>query len=409
MKVLLINPSSKFLIDENVFPSLGLLYLSSYLKQAGYTDISILDLNGKQELPDTIEADVVGFYSNTPQYPEVIRLKNEIQRRNKINYAIYVVGGPHVSGKPDDAVPYFDYVVVGEGEKVFLDIVKCVENHRVLKPQVIKYDYIKDINEIPFPDRDLINVKGYEYLINGRLATTLITSRGCPYGCTFCANSAWGKTLRLRSPENIIEEIKLLMDKYEYRAFMFFDDTMTVNKKRMGTLCAMLKELDIIYRCFIRSDTVDIGILTKMKESGCVEVGLGIESGSQRILDIVEKGELVEQHMKAIEMCKKVGIRVKGFFILGLPGENKESIEQTINFLKESNVDDFDMTIFTPYPGSKIYKEKEKYDIDFSMNYENSWYKGKPGSYKSSVSTSSVSADEIVKIRDKIEKDFKGE
>lgn len=402
MKVLLVDPPSKFLIDEEVFPTLGLLYLSAYLKKFGYDNISLLDLHSNREIPNSLDADVVGFYSNTPQFPDVLKLKEKIKLVNKNKSAVYVIGGPHVSAKPEDATPYFDHVVCGEGERVFLDI---VENKATDK--TLRYEYMKDIDSVPFPDRDLIDIAGYKYYINGRLAATVVSSRGCPFRCAFCANNAWGKTLRLRSPENIFEEVKLLRDKYGYKAIMFFDDTITVNKKRMYALCDRLKELDIIYRCFIRSDTVDYNILTKMKDSGCVEVGIGIESGSQRILDIVDKGEKVEQHMRAIKMCKDVGIRVKGFLIIGLPGENKESVNETISFLRENKLDDFDMTIFTPYPGSKIYNNKENYDIGFNVNYEDYWYKGKPGCYKSSVFTSTISSDEIVKLRDYIEKEFK--
>ncbi len=123
MEILLVNPPSEFLVDDNVFPTLGLLYLAAYLKQNGYSDISLLDLNGKQEIPKAIDAHVVGFYSTTPQFPAVIRLKEKLKKINKVKSAVYVIGGPHVSGVPRDALLHFDYVVAGEGERVFLDIV----------------------------------------------------------------------------------------------------------------------------------------------------------------------------------------------------------------------------------------------------------------------------------------------
>ena len=407
MKILLINPPSKFLIDDNVFPTLGLLYLAAYLKRAGYKDISLLDLNGGHAMPDVMDADVVGFYSNTPQFPMAVSLRDELAKINKNKKAIYVIGGPHVSGRPQDSEGHFDYTVVGEGERAFLDIADTYSRGERLKDKVLKYSYMKDLDSIPFPDRELVDIKSYQYLIKGQPATTVITSRGCPYGCAFCANNAWGKTLRMRSPENIIEELKLLIKKYGYKAFMFFDDTMTVNRKRMEKLCSMIKELGIIYRCFIRSDTVDKDILAKMKDSGCVEVGVGMESGSQRILDIVDKGETVEQNMKAVKWCQELGISVKGFFVVGFPGEDKESVRETIEFIEESKVDDLDVTIFTPYPGSKIYVNKKKYDVSFHDNYAESWYKGKPDAYKSMVATSHLTAEEIAEIRNSIEKRFK--
>jgi len=407
MRILLVSPPSKFLIDDNVFPTLGLLYIGAYLKNAGYGDVSVLDLNGRHDIPETLEADIIGFYSNTPQFPAVVELKKELEAINKKRNAAYVIGGPHVSGKPNDAEPYFDYIVLGEGERAFLDIVKGIDSGKRPPNKIIKYEYMKDLDAIHFPNRDLVDIKSYKYLIDGELATTLISSRGCPFGCAFCANNAWGKTLRLRSPENVIEEIKLLMRNYGYRAFMFFDDTMTIHKKRMEKLCDMLKKLNIIYRCFIRADTVDKDILAKMKESGCVEVGMGMESGSQRILNIVNKGQTTGQNMKVVKWCKAVGLRVKGFFVFGFPGENRESVRETIDFIEESGVDDLDVTVFTPYPGSKIYEQKEKYDIQFEGTYEDCWYKGKPGFYKSMVSTSGLGSAEIAKIREKIEQRFK--
>ena len=175
----------------------------------------------------------------------------------------------------------------------------------------------------------------------------------------------------------------------------------------MAEICDLLKGLDIIYRCFIRSDTVDRSILEKMHSSGCVEVGMGVESGSQRILDMVRKGETVEQSMKVIKLCHELGIRVKAFFIIGLPGENKESIRETMKFLEEVDLDDLDITIYIPYPGSHIYKDREKFDIRFTDDYEHAWYKGKPGAYKPIVSTSSFSSEEIGKIRDELEVKYK--
>ncbi len=408
MKILLVNPPSPFLINEKVFPSLGLLYLSAYLKKNGYNDISLIDMNDEKPLSDTIDADIVGFYSNTPQYPCAVKLLDDVKKLNRAKEPLYVIGGPHVSGRPDDGLHSFDIAVLGEGERAFLDIVKRREGSRASQEErVVRREYISEIDSLPFPDRDIIDIKSYKYYLDGRLTTTVITSQGCPFGCKFCANNAWGKSLRMRSPRNVYYEIKLLKERYGYGSFMFFDDTMTVDKKRMSAICDLLKELDIIYRCFIRSDTVDSALLAKMRSSGCREVGVGIESGSQRILKIVNKGESVKKNMEAVKLCHKAGIRVKGFFIIGLPGEDRDSIKETMDFIEEAGLDDIDVTLYTPYPGSYIYSHKKEFDIDFTDDYEHAWFKGRPGRYKSLVSTSAFSAEEIRGLRDLIESRYK--
>lgn len=407
MKILLINPPSPFLIDDAVFPSLGLLYLSAYLKNNGFADVEILDLDGGKPLPTKIDKDIIGFYSNTPQFPSVMWLFEHFNNINTNKKAIYIIGGPHVSGKPEDAFNVFDAIVVGEGERAILEIIKLYSAGHRFKHDVIKQHYIENIDEISFPDRDAIDLKRYHYYLNEKLTTTIITSRGCPFACKFCANNVWGKTLRFRSPHNVVEEIKLLISKYEYRSFMFFDDTMTVNKKRMAEICKGLEDLDIVYRCFIRSDTVDREILQKMRSSGCIEVGMGIESGSQRILNIVNKSETVEQNMKAVRLCHDAGIRVKGFFIIGLPGESKESINETIKFLEETDLYDIDITIYQPYPGSYIYKNKKDFDINFEDDYGHAWFKGRRGNYSTTTSTKTFGSDEILRLRDEIENRFK--
>ncbi|MCX5677936.1 MAG: radical SAM protein [Candidatus Omnitrophica bacterium] len=405
MKILFINPNSDFLINEKVFPSLGLLYLIAYLKQNGYNDISYIDMNDEKPLPESIDADIVGFYSNTPQFPTVMRLVKQVKKINRARSPLYVLGGPHVSGKPEDAFSEFDVVVKGEGERAILDIVRR-EEASTEQSQVTQCDYA-DINSFPFPDRDTIDIKSYRYYLDGKLTTTLVTSRGCPFGCKFCANNAWGKTLRMRSPQNVFEEVSLLVKRYGYEAVMFFDDTMTVDRKRMKEICDRLKQLSVIYRCFIRSDTVDGDILRRMRESGCVEVGVGIESGSQRILDTINKGETVKKNLEAIKLCHRYGIRVKGFFIIGLPGENRESIKETTDFLEEAGLDDIDITVYTPYPGSLIYKNKENFDINFTDDYDHAWFKGRPGDYTTKISTKAFSSDDIIKLRNSIEKRFK--
>ena len=188
MKILLVNPPSNFLIDDSTFPSLGLLYLSAYLKTNGYKDVELLDLNGKNTLPAYIDKDIVGFYSNTPQFPKVLQLLRHLKDANKNKHAIYVIGGPHVSGKPEDALIDFDAIVVGEGETAILDIAKLYAQGHRFNHDIIRHDYIEDINEIPFPDRSAFDIKKYKKSHVSRGVSRksyniaeIICSRGCPY------------------------------------------------------------------------------------------------------------------------------------------------------------------------------------------------------------------------------------
>jgi radical SAM superfamily enzyme YgiQ (UPF0313 family) len=143
MKILFVNPNSKFLINDKVFPNLGLLYLSAYLKENGYNNVRLIDLNGGNILPEIVDADIVGLYSTTPQFLQTLRLVKKLKNINRVRDALYVIGGPHVSGKPQDAFKDFDIIVMGEGERALLDIVRRKELNYSFKEKVIRYEYEK--------------------------------------------------------------------------------------------------------------------------------------------------------------------------------------------------------------------------------------------------------------------------
>jgi radical SAM superfamily enzyme YgiQ (UPF0313 family) len=263
-----------------------------------------------------------------------------------------------------------------------------------------------NLNDYPMIDRTLINIKDYKYYIDGELATTVMTSRGCPYKCAFCSKNY--TTVRLKSAEKVIEEIKNLHFNFGYKAIMFFDDIFILNGKRVKEICRYLKKLGIIWRCFVRGDLVvkhGINFIRNMADSGCVEVGMGIESGSDTILKIINKGESVNTIRKAIGILKDCNIRVKGFLIVGLPGENSTTIQETHDFLDMVSLDDVDFTIYQPYAGSDIWLNRELYDVQWNdIDYEKMFFKGKPGEYQSITSTSSLISEDIISARDNLEK-----
>ena len=381
-EITLIFPSSPFLVDDMVMPPLGVLYLSAVLKKNGVKS-TIIDLSHSAELPE-IKTKLVGISATTPQYPYAL----EVLKKLKSEGHIVAIGGPHGSALPEVCLhDGFDYVIIGEGERAILELLNLPSN------QIIKSEYIEDIDSIPFPDRNAIDIHAYKYAIDGLPATTMITSRGCPYDCAFCANSVWVRSTRLRSADNIFEEAKELKERHGFKAIMFFDDIFTIKKKRTLEICERLRGLNMNLRVFARANNIDDEIAGALYGAGCKEVGIGAESGSQKILDMAMKGTTIEENTKAIQVLREYGIRVKLFMIIGLPGETEETVAETRRWLEEVKPDDFDLTVFVPMPTSKICKDPDRYQCHFRIDYSKSWFKGIDGKYESLVSTPGLSGE----------------
>jgi radical SAM superfamily enzyme YgiQ (UPF0313 family) len=202
-----------------------------------------------------------------------------------------------------------------------------------------------------------------KYLLYGKLFLPMITSRGCPFQCSFCTTSRiFGKEYRARSPKNIVDELEHIKTVYGADAFTFYDDTLTLDKNRIFKICDEIKarKIDIPWDCQTRVDQVSKEILTKMKETNCQQVFFGVESGCQTILDAVKKRTTVEQNEKAIRMAKEAGLFVSISIILGYPGETKEMLQQTLEFLRRAEPDDVYLCIATPYPGTELRRVVEE-------------------------------------------------
>ncbi len=221
--------------------------------------------------------------------------------------------------------------------------------------------FIKNIDEIPFPSRDLLPMHLYQ--ANGIRYTTMLTSRGCPFRCSFCSSSRlFGGFWRGRSPENVLEEIKIIYEDYGIRNVEFMDDTFTLDQKRAEKICdGIIREgWDISWGASSRVDTLSRKLVEKMKKAGCWILFLGIESGSQKILDSIGKRITLEQVRKAVKILKEFGIQVLGSFIIGFLQDTVETINKTINFAKSLNLDYAEFSILTPYPGTPIYDYASK-------------------------------------------------
>jgi hypothetical protein len=217
--------------------------------------------------------------------------------------------------------------------------------------------------------------------------------------------------VRLRSAGKVIEEVTVLNEQFKFQALAFPEDIFILDRDRTAAVCDFLRRRRIIWRCLVRADmAVRYGadFIEMLAASGCVDIGMGVESGSERILKGIDKGETAETILKAIRMIQGAGIRVKGFFIIGLPGESLETLAETDRFLAEAKLDDIDCKIYQPYPGSPIYDQRQKYDIHWrDTPLEHSWYKGRAGEYHGSISTSALTTAQIVEAWKDLESRYK--
>jgi anaerobic magnesium-protoporphyrin IX monomethyl ester cyclase len=374
-----INPRSKFLEKDSMMPPLGLFYLVSALKKVGIKS-QVIEPSLGDEIPDG----PVFITATTPQYEEALKVRRYYS----------VLGGPHASIMGEKIQKEFDLVVKGEGEEVIEHIVKNTPIG------IINTDRIKNLDSLPFPDRT--QAERYDWKIDGKKATTMITSRGCNGQCSFCCKAVMNKGIYFRSSQNVIDEV-IFVKHFGFDAIMFYDDSIAMDRNRLLEICQGIKRLGMTWRCFVRSDQIDYYLLAKMREAGCYEILLGVESGSNQILKNIRKNETVDQHKEAIRLIKKVGIRVKALMIVGLPGESPETVEASRQFILEAQPDELDVTILSVYEGCDIARRPERYELTFSSP---TYYKGRHGEYTSTVSTPYLSASEIVEAREMLFKAY---
>ncbi|MDD5145560.1 MAG: radical SAM protein [Candidatus Pacebacteria bacterium] len=376
MKILLINPPGR---TSFVTPPLGLMYLAASLKKAGHQPL-ILDFLLEKFTPEALfkkltpEIKVIGITAVTPNIAEAVSLADFIKKN--FPEKIIIFGGPHPSLLPRETLASsksIDFVLKGEGEERMCHFLDYLEGKRkeaeldgiISRKNKEIFDFsqkkfIENLDDLPFPARELVSIEEYSEILESREkpATTLITSRGCPFHCIYCSKPIFGNVFRARSPENVVKEIEFLKEKYKIRELIFYDDTFTFNRERTVELCNLLieKKLNIKWKCETRVNLVDEELLELMKKAGCYLIGFGIESGNSRILNILKKGITIEQVRIAVKAAKKVGIEILGYFILGIPGETEKEIKETINFAKSLDVEYAQFSIATAFPGTELYQ-----------------------------------------------------
>ncbi len=391
MKVLLITPpypkdrifrkSMKNL--GAVLPPLGIAYIASMLEKDGHNvkiidgpawatilgyDFTDLERDIKEFAPD-----VVGISASTSQIDHAKRAISIAKYVNK--KCVVILGGTLISADPKALLKFeqVDFGVYGEADLTFSEILKTVEakksvegmegviwreneDVRFLKPKVIT-----ELDQIPMPARHLLRMEIYRPSpANYRRlpATTIMTSRGCPYQCIFCSRPTEGTAFRAHSAERVVAEIEQLTTKYGIKDLQIFDDTFSLIPSRVERICKLLieKKIDISWNCMTRVDKINPELLALMKKAGCYEIGFGIESGSDRILQFIKKSTTTELIRRGVKMTKEAGIDVRGFFMIGFPTETRQEILQTISFAKELDVDVAQFMVSTPFPGTEMWE-----------------------------------------------------
>ncbi|MBN2055922.1 cobalamin-dependent protein [bacterium] len=388
-KILLIHPS--FSAEEHygklsrVAPSLlpvSLVYLASYMEQHGY-EVSIFDGQVEEMSETTLrrrftadKPDVVGITCMTPMAAEAHR--TAAIAKETLPDALVVMGGIHPTILPEETMAdaHVDVLVRGEGELTFLELVKTWSDNEALGSvpgltyredgrvvHTAARPFIEDLDTLPFPALHLIPMERYHQIPDATFALPLrgiITSRGCPFKCIFCsARQISGFKYRYRSPENVLEEVDILVRDYGARQLAILDDNFVVDRDRTMGICEGLIRRGyhkrLVYTCAARADQVDLELLKTMKRSGCKLVSFGVETGTQRLLDLIQKDLDQAQLRTATSAAKRAGLLVRGTLILGLPTETYEDSLATIRFAKELALDFVKFSLATPYPGTVLY------------------------------------------------------
>jgi len=405
MKVLLIAPNYlkvySYVSEEAtmILPPLGLVYIASYLRANGI-EIQVLDLAAlrsnetmERELIKKSKADMVAMAATTNTIMEAYNLA-KIAKEELPNAKI-AVGGPHPTMEPIRTLKEcneIDYCVISEAEETMLELSRAISEKKTVE-NILGISYrdekengmikvtpprplIQNLDKLPFPARDLLPLKKYWTPGVRRYPfATMMTSRGCPYSCTFCSNfRTQGKQFRFRSPENVVAEIDELVNKYGVKEINIIDDNFTFMPGRVKEICDLLiqKNYDVILKTGngIRADRVSLPMLQHMKKAGFYLVAFGIESGNPDILKKMRKGETKDHIRRAVKWAHQAGLITEGFFMFGNEGEGEKEMLETIQFAKELDLNIAQFQVYTPVPGSPLYEKIAREGRIFSQKWE---------------------------------------
>ena len=375
---------------------LGIAQVAAWLRERNFS-VGIIDAVASNYTIDdvmkkilAIKPKAVGFSALTSNFYRAVALAREVKKA--LPETLSVMGGHHATLMPKEVIAEntcFDVLVKGEGEETAVELMeeykkagwdrgRLLNSLRGIKGlcfrdkngEVILNENrppIEDLDAIPLPARDLLPMDKYVPLPNQykRLpVVNMVVIRGCAFNCSFCsATAVFGRAMRWSSPERAVKEIKHVMEKYRAREISFWDDMMTANKLWIHKFCDLIiqNKLDITWTCYARVNTVDYELLKHMKDAGCWNIFFGYESGVQELLNNIDKRITLKQIETANQLCKDIGIEIRASFMLAIPGETPELGQRTIDFAKKLDPDYAQFSVTTPYPGTRLYDEAEKW------------------------------------------------
>ncbi len=393
------------------YAPLGLLYISAFLNQKNHPhevfDSTFTNFESHTAYLDAYQPEVIGIYVNLMTKLNVLKLIQYIKHSKVLQHCKIILGGPELRHYKADYLSHgADFVVIGEGENTFYELITALTQQSPWKEihglafkndngEVIETNervLIKNIDELQFPNRQSIDL--YKYLeawksAHGYSSISVSTMRGCPYTCKWCSRAVYGGTYRRRSANLVAQELKSIKNIYNPDRIWFVDDVFTISHKWLAQFVEAVKNNDAIipYEAITRADRLNAEVLQLLKESGCERIWIGAESGSQKIIDAMDRRVDVMQVRSMIKLAKQVGIEAGTFLMVGYPGETKSDIKKTIEHLTDSQPDFYTLTIAYPIKGTTLYNEVANRltiepefskgtdrDIDFKRTHSKKYY-----------------------------------
>lgn len=379
---------------------LGILYISAYIEQHGYDnevfDSTFSSLDKLKEKLLNEKPDVVAVYTNLMTKLNVLKIIKFIKSTATLQHTKIFLGGPEVRNYAENFLNYgADIIIIGEGEETTLELIKHFSSVTLSGVEVLPLSsikgiaylengkliitserpLIKDINTLPFPNRKKIDFTNYLNgwkIHHGYSMMSVNTMRGCPYTCKWCSRAVYGGTYRRRSAQLVAQELKFIKETYKPDMIWFVDDVFTIHHKWINEFAEEVKKQDAIipYEIISRADRLNEEVIKALKASGCFRVWVGAESGSQKIIDAMDRRVDVLKTREMIQLARHHGLEAGTFIMLGYPGETKKDIKDTIEHLVQSNPSQYTITITYPIKGTELYNEVKNEFLNQHMDWE---------------------------------------